>query len=181
MLLNCLMLRSQIDKVLLLGLHSIPQTWPDGLRWRNKNMLWGCRCCDSYLSLPRNEEFGGDSCPCSTVSALPQEQFWWKKAMSEKYRKLKWHWDAPPFMVLACRPQGLQRSRLPSLNQKTFVLFPVEKNQLNLRHSSFPFWQGKEALNFLSPYTTTDKWQSGSFTRGNQRADEAQVVSCALQ
>lgn len=144
-------------------------------------MLWGCHCCDSYLSVPRNEEFGGDSCPGSTVLALPQEQFWWKEAMNEKYQNLKWHWDAPPFMVLACEPQGLQRPRLPSLNQKTFALFLVEKNSLNPPHSSFPFWKGKEALNFLIPYTTTEKWQSGTFTHGKQRDDETQVVSCALQ
>lgn len=145
-----------------------------------KNILWGCHCCDSYLSLPKNE-FGGHSCPWSTVLAIPQEQFWWKKAMSEESQKLKRCWDAPPCRVLACGPQGLQRYRLPSLNQKAFVLFLVEKNCLNLPHSSFPFWKGKEALNFLSPYTTTDKWQSGSFTHGNQRSDEAQVVTCALQ
>lgn len=79
-----------------------------------------------------------------------------QKAMSEEYQKLKWHWDAPPFMVLACGPQGLQRSRLPSLNQKTCVLFLVEKNWLNFPHPSFPFWKGKEALNFVSPYITPD-------------------------
>lgn len=148
MVLNCLMLRSQIDKVLLLGLHSIPQTQPDGFRWGIKNMLWGCHCCDSYLSLPKNDEFGGDSCPWSIVLALPQEQLWWKKALSEKHQKLKWHWDAPPCMVLGCGPQGCQRYRLPSLNQKTFGLFLAEKNWLNLPHSSFPFCKGKEALNF---------------------------------
>lgn len=104
-----------------------------------------------------------------------------EEMVSEKYQNLKWHWDAPPFMVLACEPQGLQRPRLPSLNQKTFALFLVEKNWLNPPHSSFSFWKGKEALNFLIPYTTTEKWQSGTFTHGNQRDDEAQVVSCALQ
>lgn len=64
---------------------------------------------------------------------------------------------------------------------KNLCSFPSGKNWLNLPHSSFPFWKGKEALNFLSPYSTIDKWQSGSFTHGNQRGDETQVVTSALQ
>lgn len=106
-------------------------------------MLWGYHYCDSYLSLPRNEEFGGDSCPWSTISALSQERLRWKKAMSEKHQKLKWHWGAPPCMVFACGSQGLQASRLSSLNQKTFALFLVGKIGWTYPIPHSPFGKGK--------------------------------------
>lgn len=114
-------------------------------------MLWGCHCCDSYLRLSRNEEFGGGSCPWSTVLALHQEQFWWKKAMREKYQKMKWHWDAPAGMVLACEPQGLQRSWLPSLNQKNICSFPSREKLVEPTPFLIPLLERERITELFEP------------------------------